>query len=184
MSKSIQTNFFILPYELKSIDAFFKANRCLLIKKDVPKEPALLDIDISSSKEKVLQVYITKEQFKNNIHFKYLQSKDYYYVDVLSSHAIEFSLGGFYPFNDKELNRSRLYVTTEFYEDRQLVKKNADFVNWARRVVRDFKKKFLIKSPISLNNYLSEECLKWISANDAKLEAGGQKLILPGANLK
>ena len=175
MSKSIQKSFFIFPNELKLIDAFLKANSCLLIQKDVLKEPALLDININSSKEKTFQVYITKEQFKNKIHFKYLQSKDYYYVDVLSSYAIEFSLGGFYPFSDKELHRSRLYVITEFYEDEVLVKKSMEFLNWAKRLIKDFQKQFLIKSLIFPNTYLSEKCLKWVSINDGKLESGGQK---------
>lgn len=177
MSKSKQINFFILPGELKIISTFFEKNECLIVRKDVPKKNALLEYNIISNEEKLFQVYIIKDQFKNNIYFKYLQSKDYYYLDVLSSYVLEFSIGGFYPYSDKELHRSRLYIINEYYEGQELVRKSSEFLDWAGSVMKNFQKQFLIKSSVCLNDYISEQCIKWVNLNNSKLESGGQKFI-------
>ncbi len=178
MSKSKQLNFFITPDDLKEIDIFLKENACLVLRNNVSSESESFGYDIESNTEKLFQVFLSKEEFKNNITFNYLESKEYYYVYETSSYVIEFGIGGFYPYSDKEFHRSRLYFIHEYYKDGILVKKSPEFVEWANTLMRNFKKRFLVKHPSYSNDYFSEQSINWVKLNNAKLESGGQKFLI------
>lgn len=178
MSKSKQINFFITPKDLKKIDIFFKENSCLVLRNNVPSEPASFGYNIVSNTEKLFQVFLSKEEFKKTITFNYLESKEYYYVYETSSNVIEFGIGGFYPYSNKELHRSRLYFIYEYYQDGELLKKSPEFVEWANLLMKNFKKRFLIKYPTYSNDFFSEQCINWVKLNNAKLQPGGQKFII------
>jgi len=178
MSRSNQINFFIFPDDLEKIDLFFKENGCLILRNNVTSESSSFGYDILSNREKLFQVFLTKNEFKNNVTFNYLESKKYYYVYEPSSYVIEFGIGGFYPYSDKELHRSRFYFIHEYYKDGELIKKPPEFVEWANTLMKNFKKRFLVRYPSYSNDFFSEQCINWVKLNNAKLESGGQKFVI------
>src|ERR1051326_3197739 len=114
---SKQINFFIIPDDLQQIVRFFEQKRILIIKRNTLL-PEIVDYDLALNSEKIFQVYLSKVEFKNKISLNYLNAKNHYYVDDMRSDVIEFSIGGFYPYSDKELHRSRLYFITKYYDDK------------------------------------------------------------------
>lgn len=171
---SLQLNFFITPDDLKEIDIFFKEQKYITIKNNVLKPEILPDYDLKGAAvEKIFEVYLTEQKFLKNISFKYLEEKNYYYVYERSSEVVQFSIGGFYPYSDKELHRSRLYYVIKYYDaNDQLVSKNEEFLQWANQFFKSFKKRFL---KLSNGIYFSEKAQNWVSNNNARLVKGGLK---------
>jgi hypothetical protein len=176
---SKQINFYITPDNLPEIDNFFMAKESVIVRGDVTL-PNIALYDLTTAyKEKIFQAYLTKKYFLNSIYFKKLDSKDYYYLYEVSSLVVQFSLGGFCPYNNKELHRSRLYYICKYYDDSgKFVSKPKEFIEWADDIIRDFKKQFLKKEPKYSKELFSEQCLKWIEENNAKLTDDGTKLVI------
>ena len=178
MSKSTQLNFFLNPEDLIEIKKFLKEKGCLILKRNSEKSTFFNEYDIEKNPENIFQVCLCKDEYKNKIFHEYLESTNSYYVDILKSNCIEFSIGGFYPYSDKELHRSRFYFIHEYYKDGELIKKPSEFIEWGNTLMKDFKKRFLVKYPIYSNDFFSEQCINWVKLNNAKLEPGGQKFII------
>jgi hypothetical protein len=173
--KSKQINFFITPNDKNKISAFLKANDCLLVKTNV--EAAKIDSDISFEKKDVSQIFLSKEDFKKEIFFKQVEDRNYYYVDVVRSLVIEFDIGGFYPYSNKELHRGRFYCITSFYKEQKVVDKDQQFINWMNEIFKLFQKKFLFKKKEYMGYYFSDNALNWVNENNAQLVEGGLKLV-------
>lgn len=175
--KSKQINFYITPEDSFEINNFLRDAGCMILKENVKKTHSDFVYEIITDIRNNIQLYLCKEEYMSCINVESLKS-DKYYIDILKSQCIEFAMGGFYPYSDKELHRSRFYYIFEYYQDGQLIRKDAKFINWADDLFKKFKKEFLIKTDTFPRLLLSANCLSWINANNAKLAGGGMKFIL------
>ena len=182
---SIQLNFFITPNDFKEIDIFLKEQECIVIKNNLLKPEVFPGYSLNSAaRDKVFQVYLSDEKFLKYISLKFLEEKNHYYVSERDSEAIQFSLGGFYPYSDTELHRSRLYYVTRYYDaNNLLVSKNEEFLQWANSFLRHFKKKFLTSSKDFKSIYFSKDAKNWVSSNGARLVSGGLKFKITESDL-
>jgi hypothetical protein len=175
---SKQVNFYLLPDDLASIEEFFREKDIITIKTGLETPvPTACDV-LSAYNEKIFQVHLTHKNWVNKTYFNFFEKKAIYYLDVLRSYALEFSIGGFYPYSDKELHRARLYFVVRYYDNQEtLVSKSNEFVAWADSVIKDFKKHFLKRVSHS-SDYFTEKCLKWIENTGAELNQGRNVLVL------
>lgn len=173
MSNSKQLNFFITPEDYSSISIFLKeCNSIILANNNIGKEKdqsnSLIDLD-----EDTKQVFLTKNDLFNKVVVKTLENNFSYYY-ITSSPLLEFSLGGFYPYDINSLQSGRFYYIKAFYDENgDFVSKSEDFVSWCDEIFKKFKKKFLKK--YSKDCYCSESAIKWIELNNAVLNNGGQQ---------
>ena len=112
------------------------------------------------------------------MNFGHLETINQYYIDIVHSSCIEFDIGGFYPYSDKVLHRSRFYYVSAYYDKETLVKKNDRFIHWAEGLIKDFKSEFLLKSGTPDKLLLSESCVHWIEEFHPELTTDGSKFIL------
>lgn len=173
--ESKQINFFITPGDKHKIDSFLKANNCLTIRTNV-KAPKI-DSDISFEKENIFQFFLSKEEFIKGIFFKQVENRDYYYLDVVRSLVIEFDVGGFYPYSNKELHRGRIYCVTSFYKEGVIINKDVQFIKWMNRVFKLFQEEFLVRKSEYMGYYFSDNAIKWVKENNARISEGGLKLV-------
>ena len=176
---SKQINFFITPDDKEKILDFLKAKGCLFLQENVAKPQEALNNNINIITENIFKVYLVREDLKENVMFKHLDSKNIFYVDILKSCVVELNLGGFYPDSDKELYRGRLYYISKYYDDDgTVVSKIEFFKNWADGIIKDFKKAFLKKFALYSESYFSQNAIEWIENNKAKKALGGLKFII------
>lgn len=172
--KSKQLNFFITPDDHNDINEFLKQNDVFIIVDEyilTSKNPVrrLPDPD-----DHIFQVYLLS---KNNIEdLKVLSTKNNIrYFDNLTNPLLEFSLGGFYPYDRNLLQRARFYYIKGFYQNGAFIDKSSCFIEWSDSIIKDFKKKFLKKYSKGDGFWYSESSIRWIEEHDAVLINGGQQ---------
>ncbi len=155
------------------ISAFFKEAGANFIKVPVLKIDHLF-IDHVNDDPKAFQIYLTNEGHGKKVILN--PQKAGYYVDIGKSNAIEFSRGGFYPYSDKILHRARLYTVFDYYDDNgNLIEKDLDFKEWVNIIYKLFKKAFLKKTNVNKDFLFSENAIKWMLENEARVDTAGLK---------
>jgi len=184
--KSSQINFFITADDLPQIDAFLKEKKCIYIRNNVSKVEVSFATSIVNLRDKdVLEVYLTTEEFSNEIQFEYLDGKDYYYIDINKSYVIQFSFGGLYPYSDKELHRGRFYCVHQFFDNQSaLQRKHEQFLTWVKTIFKHFKSNFLKSYTEYPDDLFSQKSIEWIEAHNAKPVNGGLKFVSPDVREK
>lgn len=163
--KSKQINFFIVPEDYKLIDEFLSNHECsIYIDSYIDKKLNPIN-RLPKIEEEIFQVFLTNNKFNIRLIAKPNEKSSYF--DIIKSDLIEFSLGGFYPYDKTILQKGRLYFISEFFEGEELKVKNLDFVDWSNDILKDFKKKFLKKYSNHGSVYYSENAIKWIEDNQA-----------------
>lgn len=173
MSSSKQLNFFITPEDYNSVNSFLKeCGAIILAAGDIGKEENI-STSIIDLNEDVKQVFLTRNEFFEQVIVKTLENNISYYY-ITSSPLLEFSLGGFYPYDKKSLQRGRFYYIKAYYDSNgNFVYKSENFISWCDEIFEKFKKNFLKK--YSNDCYCSESAIKWIELNNAILNNGGQQ---------
>ncbi len=145
--RSKQINFFVLPYELQLIELFFKEYDIKYIRENITQNTDYFADEIPRiGNSNSSKVFISKKSYEKNIIYHYENQKGIFSLDSLKSYTIEFNTGGFYPNTEDTLQRARLYfITSYFVSNGEVIEKDKDFVDWANKIFRDFKKKFLKK---------------------------------------
>jgi len=110
------------------------------------------------------------------IHLLFLIKK--YYIDIIKSYCIEFSIGGFYPYSKSEFHRSRLYYVLSYFDSGHIVHKSKEFIQAADGFFNDFRKEFLIKEPKYTNDFVSKRLIDWIHKNKPKKTIDGTKFLI------
>lgn len=175
---SKQINFFITPDDYTEIIKFFNDRHCKILKGDIKKNSVINSYDIVSNREKIFQVYICKKEYEKLLSIEHLEDEKYF-IGILKSYCIEFDIGGFYPYSNKELQRGRLYYVLKYYSDHdRAVEKEQGFKDWADTILKEFKKRFLIKSVEYPQLLFSKNGLELVKRNNAELAAGGTKFLL------
>ena len=85
-------------------------------------------------------VSVCTERQTTFLSFEYLDNRKEFYIEIGKSACIEFSIGGFYPYSNKELHRSRFYFVTKYYEGNERVKKDEEIFTRADDFLKKFKK--------------------------------------------
>ncbi|WP_291588025.1 hypothetical protein [Bacteroides sp.] len=114
------------------------------------------------------QALLTLNKWANLFNFEYYEKPNCYLLDKEKELIIEFT----YSFlrDNGELPCSRFFFTKQYYDrqSRSFVKKNKEYVKWAMKVYRDFKKRFLVRyetnpgyidyvTPLSVEKYQKKE---------------------------
>lgn len=172
--KSKQFNFFITRDDSQLITDFFSKFECdIILEKNDELYPLSTRICFNDVPLNVFKIYLTNSKYLSNLHI--LETpKGIKYVDDLRSNVIEFSLGGFYPYNSNILQRARLYIVTEYFDSRGvLIKKESDFLDWSNVVIKKFKEELLLKYSKDPNVYYSENAIRWIEEVNANKSMDG-----------
>ncbi|MGN6293480.1 MAG: hypothetical protein ACTHMV_12120 [Chitinophagaceae bacterium] len=174
---SKQINFFLVQGDLSEVTDFFFQNECRVLKRKNNLPSVSDDYDILQNQGEVFQVYLYRKKDSDQIYYEEINAKEYY-IDIVKSHCVEFSIGGFYPYSDKELHSSRLYYVFEYYNAGKLIKKDEEFIQWSDNLIKNFKKRFLRRAPEYTNDFISEKFEEWVKVNDAKKTLDGTKFII------
>ena len=174
---SKQINFFLSNEDLPEVNIFFLEKKCLIFKRDKENPEVFSNYNIVKNPENIFQVCVSKDEFKDKIFYEFIESKNYS-VDILKSYCIEFTIGGIYPYSNKEFHSSRFYYITEYFDNDKTVRKDKEFINWADDIFKSFKKRFLKKESEYSNRFLTEKFIDWIRMNNAKITTDGTKFII------
>lgn len=173
--KSKQLNFFITPADYKAIDDFFQVHGSIARNNNVETQAS--EVSLQDVTDETHQFYLTKGEFEDNISIKVTENGLKYYY-IVSSYLLEFSIGGFYSYNQNVLNAARFYYIYAYYgDDDTVVYKSETFVKWCDSIMEKFAEKFLKKYAKHKNNLYSQSAIEWIEANNAKLVNGGQEWV-------
>lgn len=174
---SKQLNFFLAPTQWQAIDKFLKEHGCTVFPRRLDDELDEENYSVSELIGKVFQVCISKSDFRPSLNWKKTSDGKTSYLDIVSSNAIEFSLGGFFPNRMTEFERSRLYYVSKYESDNGQIKKSKIFLDWADNVVKIFKKSFSIKLDESSGTYMSQAFINWNQVQNGVLSTDGTKYV-------
>lgn len=177
--RSKQVNFFLAPEDLAEGIKFFADNGCEVIKRYTRKAGQPVYFDVEKNQDFVFQVCLCKSEYLETLIFTYLDTRQEYSIDTTKSNVIEFSIGGFYPYSDKELHRSRLYFVSQYYEGDGLFQKDEEFLLWADNIFKAFKKAFLVKDKSILTDiYGTKNFIEWATKTKAVMAVDGSKFVI------
>ncbi len=146
---SKQINFFLLPEEKNNIINYFRNLDVIIIPNKIDKnnylnKEYLIESNLFLNENKFMFQFIltncnfiTKVALNENAETKLLS------VDMFKSYSVELTLDFFYLKNKVEINSSRLYFITKYWENLKLINKSDEFVSWANNLIKNFKKNFL-----------------------------------------
>jgi hypothetical protein len=176
--RSTQLNFFITPDDIPSINDYFN-NLEIIYFNNLKIETQNINLNdlptngFGSPK----QVFLTKECFTSKIFYKYTRNA-IGYMDIESSYALEFTMGGFYNDNTTKLHRARFYSIFQYYNGVFEISKSQEFRVFIKTVFAGFKKKFLIKDDVFSDLSGSVNAKKWVIENNAIMSASGLELFV------
>ncbi|UPK67971.1 hypothetical protein [Chitinophaga filiformis] len=178
--RSKQVNFFLAPEDLADVIKFLTDKGCEVIKTKTRNAGQPVYYDVEENLDFVFQVCLCRPEYLETLIFTYLDTRQEYSIDTTKSNAIEFSIGGFYPYSDKELHRSRLYFVPRYYEGDGLFQKDEEFLFWADNIFKAFKKAFLVKDKSILTDiYGTKNFINWVNKTRATMTVDGSKFIIP-----
>lgn len=166
---SKQLNFYSHPDELKDHLDFLISKGAFLslepFRNDYPKFDSSDSLKLNDDIFKI--ILIKKDDLLLNIHTEFVKEQGYNLFDAMISNVIMFS----YPrikSNDK-LIRARFYFVTQYWDNGMLVNKDPEFINWASKLLKDFKKTFLFHKDNYSNEYCTEMVNVLLSSNKIEL---------------
>jgi hypothetical protein len=158
---SKQINFFAVPEDLQQFEIFFKQREIYTIKLPVYNPEDFLsqdDISLMANEKEWEKVYLTKKSFLENIVIKKIEEQNYLF-DEEKSNVLEFDRPQPDPFTHL-MKGSRFYYITSYFDSTGKKKdKDPEFVAWADKLVKEFKKEFLIKEKADKYNYYTKGIL-------------------------
>jgi hypothetical protein len=174
---SKQINFFLAPEDFPKVITFINENGGTIYKRHADTKDKPVRYNHLINEESIYQVCVCKEGRTKILSFEYLEERKDFYIEIGKSNCMEFSFGGFYPYSDKELHRSRFYFVTKFYEGDELVKKDEEFLTWADEVLKKFRKQFLMKAKDLSNAYVTVNFIEWVKKTEARMTSDGTKFL-------
>jgi len=178
MLKSSQLNFYIHPDDLAEIEPFLKGLGALFISQPTidDRSPFINSIRYPKPENQFDKIYLVQNASLTNLIFDKIDKQDYFLIRDIPSYVVEFSRGGFL-FDKNRLERSRLYFVTSYNENNLEIMKSKEFVNWSKKIFKEFKKNFLIKTSWGRDYYFSKRVIDWRETNKAELDPAGLRLI-------
>lgn len=136
MSSSKQLNFFITPEDYNSVNSFLKECGAMILANDNIGKENNISNSIIDLNDEVKQVFLTRNEFLKDVVIKTLENNISYYY-ITSSPLIEFSIGGFYPYDKNSLQSARFYYIKAYYDENgDFVSKSDDLINWFDEVFK------------------------------------------------
>lgn len=172
---SKQLNFFITPDDHNRInEMILESNILVILKQNISGTSEIVPSKaLPSIEANIFQLYLTTSQFLDKI--KILETDNgIKYFDINRSHLLEFSLGGYYPYDRDILNSGRLYYVKSFYNNlEELEEKSNVFCEWSDGIIKNFKKEFLQRYSNDKDFLYSKSAIEWIEKNNAEEMGGG-----------
>jgi hypothetical protein len=176
---SKQINFFFSPDELCNVVKFLRKKDCIIVKGDYKNSGFLEEYDIVKNNEAIYQVFIFKHDDTKEASYNHVESTGVYYIDILISNCIEFSIGGFYPYSDKNLHSARLYYVFNYFDKSdKIIRKDQGFINWADDIFKSFKKEFLIRDVKYSKDFVTRGFGDYVEKNHAMRTPDGTKYVI------
>lgn len=172
---SKQLNFFITPENFDRInEMILERNIVVILKQNISDTSEIITTKtLPPIKDEIFQVYLSTPQFLDKIIVLSTDNGKRSF-DVLRSYLLEFSLGGFYPYDINLLQRARFYYVKSFFNKYdELEQKSNSFCEWCDSVIREFKKEFLKKYSNDKEDLYSQSAIEWIEENNAIKTGGG-----------
>lgn len=178
--RSHQVNFFCLPEELPTLEAYFRGRGMVFIHEPLRSSETIISETLAPRNDEnwFRKIMLAKYAFVDKISTRYIDKQQYFLVDEPNSCVIEYSVGGFNPLRKNVLHRSRLYATL-FVENSEgdRIEKDADFSKWVKTTMRDFKKNFLKKSDEVSFIYITRLAEIWKKDSRAQFSGGAMELV-------
>jgi len=135
--KGHQVTFFLTPHDLAECEARMRnlGELVLFEYRALIVQPQILDSTVVPEMGKSwLKICLARPRDVLSVRFDEVKEQGHYMMDVIRSPAVELSRCFF---DGKHLRRGRLYFVSEFFgSDGVLVRKEHDFVKWAKGVLR------------------------------------------------
>ena len=153
---SSQINFYVLPEELSGIQQWLEERDIMCVKtysSDLNHIIVKLNAEYTSNHG---QVYLTLPKWVELFEYKsYLppSGKLTYYVNCDKELIIQFDFEKIT--KDQLLPPSSFYFTKQYFDrpTQEFIKKDEEYVKWAMKIYRDFKKRFLVKYDFGPDNF-------------------------------
>ena len=97
---SKQINFYITPQDIIQVNNLLDEKSSVIFKGNTKELGSNLNYNLVLNPENIFQVYICNEEFKKKLFFEQMKLGEYY-IDVMKSYVIEFGIGGFYPYSER-----------------------------------------------------------------------------------
>lgn len=163
--KSKQLNFFITPDDYCLISQFLNDFKCELLIDRCGKSKIIKINNLNQLETGVFQLFLCPEGYGNKVFTT--GENDLEHINIFNSYVVQFSLGGFYPYDKNILQKGRLFFTQGFFEGENFVNKESDFLKWGSSLINKFKNEFLKKNVLEDNYYYSDNAIQWIKENKA-----------------
>lgn len=167
---SKQLNFYAVPEDLYNFETFFKENSAKFIKLPVADSnnlfvDSIISLDDSSEWTKI---YLTKDEFKEDIILKFIERQNYFLIDDMRSPVVEF-VRPIKQYKSNIVERSRFYYKKRYYSlDGSQLQKDLSFTKWADELISNFSKTFLVKITNVSVDKCSRRILEYINAGRIK----------------
>jgi hypothetical protein len=183
---STQLNFFIVPSDWPAIMEFLNSYDIKLINEPIlnPQSLKLLSVNSNAERQYPKTLILTHSSFHEYLFFDYKEGTNSYSINRLKSYILEFSPGGFFPNDQYTLHRGRFYCVTRFYATNgEQIEKSRDFLDWAKRINKSFKKQFLMKNGDEKIILFSHETMKWIHEKRGQIDTAYLKIKFSNGSL-
>lgn len=173
---SKQLNFYITPEEHQKINEFIVKKGAIILLKEKISSDNKIEFQTELPTNDIFQIYLSNHEFidKVKINTTNTNNGDIKSFDILESYLLEFSLGGFYPYDRNILQRARFYYVKSFWNEKDVLeKKSTDFTLWCDDFIKDFRKEFLKRFSKDKTFFYSDSAIKWIEDNNASETGGG-----------
>ena len=154
--KSKQLNFYSLPSEVSHFQKWLIDQGVLFIEQPIANPEKIFDTtnSIPNRNNEWSKMYLTSQEYTDQIFLNLHDKSGLFYVDELKSLVIEFSR----PELDTQgrLPRCRIYFIYGAYVGETFYEKDAEFVIWANKLMKNFKKNFLVTFVTPQANYATK----------------------------
>jgi len=171
---SKQLNFYITPEDHERINDFILKKETLILLNQKISLDNKIEFQNGIPTNDIFQIYLSNNEFIKKIKINTSKENNIKSFDIDDSYLLEFSLGGFYPYDRNILQRARFYYVKSFWNDQDILeKKSTDFTLWCDDFIKDFRKEFLKKFSKEKTFLYSDSAIKWIEDNNASETGGG-----------
>ncbi|MCU6769423.1 hypothetical protein OCV73_10785 [Barnesiella propionica] len=154
---SSQINFYALPEDRPAFKQWLEEREILVIGSRTKNINPIPFLDIAD--EENWQVHLLLKKWLPVLHFRYEKDLNCFFLKNYGNQTVEFNLPHF--LGDKLMQCRLYYQKGDFNKAGQWVDFDEDFLKWAAKLFRDFKKEFLIRfENRGYKNYATREFLR------------------------
>jgi len=176
-----QINFFLHPGDHGGFDELLKSFGDVVLFRHYQYSDVLTTIDdtlIRDIDKEKNRVYLMRPTDFKGIGLEYVENHHYWYVNNRSLPVLHFDRS---VYNNKSIQRGRLYFEPRYVKDTEWVNKPDDFIHWADKILKTVRSR-LKKYKYQMGNsnyteYLGACALKWLQETEARVTSAGCESI-------